>query len=170
MTNERFSFGHIEQQVRKKTYCVLSTIDPKNRPHSTGIIYGVSTPEDKFALYMLTVDRYAKVQNIRKNPNISLVVNFPHYYVRFAPDSYIMFRGTAELVPFEDDVAQRAFRQKRILRMNLDSDPEQLKGAVFIKLIPEPTVFCFGVGIGILELLKAHVSSDYKVEIPQERL
>ncbi|MHA2085805.1 MAG: pyridoxamine 5'-phosphate oxidase family protein [Candidatus Thorarchaeota archaeon] len=167
---ERFSFEYIEQEVRKKTYGVLSTIDSKNRPHSTGIIYGVSPPEDKFALYMLTVERYAKVRNIRKNPNISLVVNFPHYYVRFAPDSYVMFRGTGELVPFEDDVARRTFQQKRILRMNLAADPEDLKGAVFIKLNPEPTVFCFGVGIGILELRKAHVASDYKVEIPQERV
>ncbi len=170
LSEREFTFDFIEKEVRKKTFGVLTAIDSKERPHSTGILYGVSPPESKFALYMLTEEGYAKVRHIKRNPNVSLVVTFPHYYIRFAPASYVMFRGTAELVPFKDSDGQWAFSQKRILRMNLGVDPEILEKALFIKINPEPTVFCYGVGIGIMELRNEHTASDYKVTIPNDRL
>ncbi|MHA2003170.1 MAG: pyridoxamine 5'-phosphate oxidase family protein [Candidatus Thorarchaeota archaeon] len=169
LSDRGFSFDFIEKEVRKKTFGVLSAVDSKGRPHSTGILYGVSPPDSKFALYILTEEGYAKVRHIKRNPNISLVVTFPHYYIRFAPAGYVMFRGTAELVPFNDSEAQWAFSQKRILRMAQDVDPEILKKAVFIKMNPEPTVFCYAVGIGIMQLRKEHIASDYKVKIPADR-
>lgn len=170
LLDPEFSFDFIEKEVRKKTFGVLTAIDSKGRPHSTGILYGVSPPESKFALYILTMDGYAKVRHIRRNPNVSLVVTFPHYYIRFAPASYVMFRGTAELVPFIDSDAQWAFSQKRVLRMNQGIDPEILERALFIKMNPEPTVFCYGVGIGIMKLRSELGAGDYKVTIPANRL
>jgi general stress protein 26 len=166
----RFSFDFIDKEVRKKTFGVLSVVDAKGRPHSTGILYGVSPPNSKFALYILTGDGYAKVRHIRRNPNVSLVVTFPHYYIRFAPASYVMFRGMAELVPFDDSDGQWAFSQKYILKMSQKVDPEILKKALFIKMNPEPTVFCYGVGIGVMELRSQHISADYRVTIPADRL
>ncbi|MHA1924304.1 MAG: pyridoxamine 5'-phosphate oxidase family protein [Candidatus Thorarchaeota archaeon] len=170
ISDRGFTFDFIEKEVRRKTFGVLSAVDAKGRPHSTGILYGVSPPKSKFALYILTEEGYAKVRHIKRNPNVSLVVTFPHYYIRFAPAGYVMFRGTAELVPFIDSEAQWAFSQKRILRMIQGIDPEILEKAVFIKLNPEPTVFCYGVGIGIIKLRREHIESDYKVTIPSERL
>ncbi|MHA2140399.1 MAG: pyridoxamine 5'-phosphate oxidase family protein [Candidatus Thorarchaeota archaeon] len=170
LSEQSFSFDFIEKEIRKKTFGVLSVVDAKRRPHSTGMLYGVAPPESKFSLYMLTVEEYAKVRHIRHNPNVSLVVTFPHYYIRFAPASYVMFRGKAELVPFSYSDAQWAFTQKRILKMNLGGDSELLETAVFIKLNPEPTVFCYGVGFGIMELRSEHATGAYKVTIPSERL
>jgi nitroimidazol reductase NimA-like FMN-containing flavoprotein (pyridoxamine 5'-phosphate oxidase superfamily) len=112
MAKDRFSFDSVEKAVRTKTFGVLTTIDAKGRPHSTGIIYGVSPPTSPFALYILVGENYAKVRNIKRNPSVSLVVTFPHYYVRFAPASYAMFRGTAEIVPFSDPDARWAMSQK----------------------------------------------------------
>ncbi|MFW9967586.1 MAG: pyridoxamine 5'-phosphate oxidase family protein [Candidatus Thorarchaeota archaeon] len=170
LPNPEFSFDFIEKEVRKKTFGVLTAIDAKGRPHSTGILYGVAPPESKFALYILTEDGYAKVRHIRRNPNVSLVVTFPHYYIRFAPASYVMFRGIAELIPFNDSDAQWAFSQKRILRMSQGIDTEILEKALFIKMNPEPTVFCYGVGIGVMELRSELTTGDYKVTIPADRL
>ncbi|MFX0056296.1 MAG: pyridoxamine 5'-phosphate oxidase family protein [Candidatus Hermodarchaeota archaeon] len=170
MPRRDFSFDFIEKEVRKKTFGVLSAVDANGRPHSTGILYGVSPPESKFALFVVTSESSAKVRHIRRNPNVSLTVTFPHYYIRFAPASYVMFRGTAEFVPLDDSDGQWAFNQKRILRMNQGVDPEILKKALFIKINPEPTVFCYGVGIGIMELRREHIEGDYKVVIPSGRL
>ncbi|MFX1440493.1 MAG: pyridoxamine 5'-phosphate oxidase family protein, partial [Promethearchaeota archaeon] len=117
-----FSFDFIEKEVRKKTFGVLSAVDANGQPHSTGVLYGVSPPESKFALFVVTSESSAKVRHIRRNPNVSLVVTFPHYYIRFAPASYVMFRGTAEFVPLDDSDGQWAFNQKRILRMNQGVD------------------------------------------------
>lgn len=170
MPARAFDFDLIEREVRKKTFGVFTAIDSKGRPHSTGILYGVSPPGSKFVLYIMTEEGYAKARYVRKNPNVSLVVTFPHYYIRFAPASYVMFIGTAELVPLEYPDAQWAFKQKRILRMSQRVDDEVLEKALFIKMNPEPTVFCFGVGIGIMELRGAHTEGSYKVAIPADRL
>jgi nitroimidazol reductase NimA-like FMN-containing flavoprotein (pyridoxamine 5'-phosphate oxidase superfamily) len=171
VAKNRFSFDTVEKAVRKKTFGVLSTIDSKGRPHSTGIIYGVSPPTSPFALYILVGENYAKVRNIKRNPSVSLVVTFPHYYVRFAPASYTMFRGTAEIVPFTDSDARWAMSQKRIQKMNLETDPEKAGTTmVFIKITPEPTIFCFGLGFGIMEMRGDHTNVGYKVIIPENRM
>jgi len=170
MTTSNFNFDFVEKQVRKKTFGVISTIDSKDRPHSTGIIYAVGPPESQFALYIVVGAKYAKVRNIKQNPNVSFVVTFPHYWIRFAPASYVMFRGTAEIVPFDDPDAQWAMSQTRIGRMNLQTEAEDSgKEFVFIKITPEPTVFCYGLGHGLMEMRKDPSNLGYKVTIPEER-
>ena len=171
MNSHRFEFDFVEKEVRRRTFGVLTTIDSEGRPHSTGILYGVAPPQSQFALYMLSVEGYAKVKNIRRNPNTSLVITFPHHYLRFVPANYAMFRGASEIVPLDDDDGQWTFRQHRILRFNITSAKEEtLKKAVFIKLVPEPTLFCYGLGMSVMEIRRSHESGSYKVEIPEARL
>jgi general stress protein 26 len=166
----RFTFEFVEKQVKKKTFGVLTTIDKKGRPHSTGIVYALGPPEKPFAIYSIVGEKYAKVRNIRRDPNVSLVVTFPHYWIRFAPASYVMFRGTAEIVPFEDEDGQWAMRQFRIGRMNLATSAEMAgTPIVFIKITPDPTIFCFGLGFGVMELRGDHTNGAYKVTIPEDR-
>ncbi len=170
MVSKHYDFQFVEKKLRQKTFGVLTTIDGKGRPHSTGILYGVSPPDSDFAIFFATHEKYAKVRNIRKNPKVSFVVTFPHYYLRFAPDSYLMLRGEAEILPFDNRDGQWAFHQKRMLKMNLKMPPEIMQDAVFIKMKPGPTVFCFGVGYGILDIARHHEDVMYKVRIPEERL
>jgi len=171
MDSQRFGFDFIEKEVRKRTFGVLTTIDAAGRPHSIGILYGVGPPQSQFALYMLSVEGSAKVRNIRHNPNTSLVVTFPHHYLRFVPANYAMFRGKSEIVSLDDNDGQWAFRQHRILRFNITSaKKETLEKAAFIRLVPEPTLFCYGLGMSILEIRKSHESGSYSVEIPGVRL
>ena len=169
MTTE-FDFDFVEKKVRKKTFGVITTIDKKGQPHSTGIVYAVAPPNSLFALYFISSENYAKIRNIKRNPNVSLVVTFPHHWIRFAPASYVMFRGTAGIVPFEDPDAQWAMSQTRIGRMNLQTEADA-SGAdyVFIRITPEPTVFCYGLGFGIMEMRSNHTNLDYKVTIPENR-
>ena len=166
----RFTFDFVEKKVRKKSFGVLTTIDSKGRPHSTGLIYAVGPPEKPFSLYTMVEANYAKVRNIKRNPKVSLVVTFPHYWIRFAPASYAMFRGTAEILPDNDVDGRWAMSQSRIGRMNLQTEAE-LVGTelVYIKMTPEPTVFCYGVGIGVMELRGDHENAMYKVTIPENR-
>jgi nitroimidazol reductase NimA-like FMN-containing flavoprotein (pyridoxamine 5'-phosphate oxidase superfamily) len=168
MARKQFSFEFVEGQVRKKSFGVLSTIDSKGRPHSTGLLYGVTSPNAPFRIYNLVGRDYVKVKNILRNPRVSFVVTFPHYYLRFAPASYVMFRGTAEILPFSDEAGRQAFQTKRILRMNLESDYEVSEMA-FIRIAPDPRVICFGLGFGIMELRGDHTNLGYSVTIPPER-
>jgi general stress protein 26 len=171
MSEKRFTFENVEKAVRKKTFGVLTTIDSKGRPHSTGIIYAVGSPDSPFALYILVEVNYAKVRNIKRNSNVSLVVTFPHYWVRFAPASYVMFRGTAEILPSSNSDGRWAMSQTRIGRMNLRTETKLIgTELVYIKITPEPTVFCYGLGFGIMEIRGDHENAAYKVTIPANRL
>ena len=54
--------------------------------------------------------------------------------------------------------------------MNLQTEAED-SGVEFsyIKITPEPTVFCYGLGYGIMELRGDHTGAAYKVTIPEDR-
>ena len=164
------NFTYVENKVRKKVFGVFNNVDSKNRPHSTGIVFAIPPPEYPFAIYMFTGKKTAKIRNIKRNPATSFVVTFPHYYLRFAPTFYAMFRGTSEILPIEDEVFQLAFSQKMVTRKALKEDPTEMRDNCVIRLIPEPTVFCFGLGINPLKLIQNPEVANYKVSIPAERL
>lgn len=162
------TFEYVEAAVRKKTFGVLTTLDREGRPHSTGALYGVSPPSSPFALFVLTVESYVKVRNVRANPAVSLVVPFPHRILSFVPAPCVTFRGTASIVPLADPDARWGFGQHRILRdtveWSMDLQP------VFLKLIPEPKVLCHGLGIGLIRMRRGHTAGAYRAYIPTQRL
>lgn len=106
------TFDLIEKYIRKKTFGILSTVSPRGRAHSTGILYGVSPLESKFSLYLITLKEYVKVRNIMSNPYISFVIPFPHHYLRFVPSSCVYFQGIAKIVSFDNPEPQKVFNQK----------------------------------------------------------
>ena len=166
---KEFDFGFVEKEIRKKTFGILSTIDSNGRPHSTGILYGLSPTTAPFRIYMLASKKYQKVKNIQRDPQVSFVITFPHFYIRFAPASYVMFRGAADIIPFDDETARKSFQAKRILRMNINSDYDE-RDMVFIRIAPGRRVVCYGLGYGIMDLRSDHTSAGYSVSIPEERL
>jgi hypothetical protein len=170
MSDPEFTFTFIEKQIRKKTFGILSTVSRKGRAQSTGIMYGVSPSDSKFSIYVLTHREYCKTRNVMLNPHVSLVIPFPHYYLRFVPSSCVSFQGTAKIIPFKDPEAQESFRQKRILRTNLKSGLQMKRKVVFIKIKPNREISCYGIGIGVMKLRKHIESGSYSVTIPPERL
>lgn len=162
-------FEQVEAAVRRKTFGVFTTIDPNGRPHSTGVLYGVAPPTSPFALFVLTLAGYVKVRNVHANPNTSLVVTFPHRVLSFVPASCATFRGRTEVVAATDPDGLWAFRQQRILRDNLAVLDRLDEPAVFLKLIPDPKVLCYGVGIPLRQMRKHREHLDYRVFIPAER-
>jgi len=170
MSERQFTFDFVEKQIRKKTFGILSTVSKKGRAQSTGIMYGVSPSGSKFSLYILTHRSYRKTKNLMRNPHVSLVIPFPHYYLRFAPSPCISFQGKAKITSLNDPEAQDSFKQKRILRMNLDAGLRMKREAVFIKIKPNRKISCYGIGIGVLKLRKHMESGSYSVTIPSERL
>jgi nitroimidazol reductase NimA-like FMN-containing flavoprotein (pyridoxamine 5'-phosphate oxidase superfamily) len=172
MGRHSFTFDFVENEVRKKNFGILSTVDSKNSAHSTGILYAVSPHSSKFCFYLLTDRKYKKVRNIRRNPAVSFVIPFPHYYLRFVPSSCVQLQGTARIVPFNTFEAQEVFKRGRILKTMLKQakDPLMRRRMVFIKINPRERIFCYGLGMGIMELRKHIESGSYTIKIPADRL
>ncbi len=169
MPGEERSFAFIEAQLRKKSFGVLSTINPVGSLQTTGILYAVSPPSAAFRLYLITDRSYLKTRNISRNPEVSFLVPYPHHLLPFVPASCISFPGTAEIVPEDDPEARGAFQASRILRMNLE-EISSMEDAVFIKIRPKRRMHCYGVGFGLMELMRDAAGAGYSVEVPSDRL
>ncbi|MFX0011664.1 MAG: pyridoxamine 5'-phosphate oxidase family protein [Candidatus Hermodarchaeota archaeon] len=171
--SKKQNFEFIEKQIRKRTFGILSTIDQNGLSHSTGIIYAIAPSKAQFALYVITHRNYKKVKNIEKNNSVSFVIPFPHHVLRFVPASCVQFQGSAEILPFSNKDAQDSFNSgSKILKMNFNevnkrNDKEE--GVVFIKIIPNRKLSCYGLGFSLIELRKNIESGSYSVTIPQDR-
>ncbi len=167
------SFAYVEEQLRKRTYGIISTVTPEGRSHSTGIVYGVSPPEQQFSLYLITLASYRKTKNIRNNPNVSFVIPFPHSLLGFIPPSSAQFQGRAEILPFDNHVGIQAFQTKRVLRITLEHARKGHESGerVFIRVVPDEKVHCFGLGVSLWRwAIRRDVASGfYSVAIPQDR-
>ncbi|MFX0204748.1 MAG: pyridoxamine 5'-phosphate oxidase family protein [Candidatus Hodarchaeota archaeon] len=171
MSKNHFTFSFVEKQIRKKTFGVLTTINKDGTPHTTGILYGVSPPSLKFALYFLTSVKYKKTQNIKQNPNVSFLIPFPHYYIRFAPSATVTLLGKADLITLEEDIIQDIFSKKRILRLIIKKVREEKKESItFIRIKLKQKVLCHSLGINVFKLRGVHAHAGYSVMIPEDRL
>ncbi|MFX0070301.1 MAG: pyridoxamine 5'-phosphate oxidase family protein [Candidatus Hermodarchaeota archaeon] len=149
--------------MRKQTFGILCTADQDGKPHAVGMLYGVSPPKTKFSIYMMTLKGLKKARNIEQNPQVAIVIPFPHHIIRFAPSNIIQFQGNAELIPFDDSEAQKVFKSNRILKTNLnqaryfDNPNEKL---IFIKITPNTKINCYGLGVSLLKIKKEHWKSQ----------
>lgn len=167
----KFTFDYIERQLRKKSFGVLSTISQDGRPHSVGVVYGVSTSAQPFCLYVITRPVLKKARNIQRNPTVSFVVPFPHYIFRPLPPSCIQFQGRAEIISIEDPAAVKAFRSSIVLRRSVEHSLN-LGESVFIRIVPDERIFSFGIGAGVLKFLMASQNKNlgnYFVVVPENR-
>jgi nitroimidazol reductase NimA-like FMN-containing flavoprotein (pyridoxamine 5'-phosphate oxidase superfamily) len=171
VNTKQFSFSFVEKQIRKKTFGVLTTINKDGTPHTTGVLYGVSPPSSKFALYFLTSIKYKKARNIQQNPNISFLIPFPHYYIRFAPSATVTIQGRANFLSLEYEAVQDIFSKKRILRLIIKQIGEgEQESITFISIKPKAKILCYGLGHNIFKLRRSHTQGGYSVMIPKNRL
>jgi len=54
MIDKKHTFSFVEQEIRKKTFGILTTLNQDGTPHTSGILFGVSPTESKFELYLKT--------------------------------------------------------------------------------------------------------------------
>ncbi len=167
--NPKVTFEIVDGVVRKRNYGVLSTVSGDGRPHSVGVLYAVSARGNPFSLYIVTDLRSKKARNITRNPNVSFVVPLPRR-LGFLPPSTVQFQGTAEILPLADDKAREAFNASMILRRVLKLQLAQ-KGDVslFIRVRPGSTVFTYGVGMSILELMKHVERAASRVQVSSSK-
>lgn len=161
-------FNTVEKSIRKMDYGILGTIDKNGCPHSTSVLYGVSSPSDKFALFVITGKSYKKTKNLKLNPEISFVIPIPHHILRFVPPNCIQFQGSVEFLSINDGVAKKTFLKNRVLKMTLEDALSEPDEYLFVKIIPKQTVFGYGIGMGIMELRNEHVQGSFKSKIPAE--
>ncbi|MHA2091773.1 MAG: pyridoxamine 5'-phosphate oxidase family protein [Candidatus Kariarchaeaceae archaeon] len=168
MASRTLAFELVEKHIRKKDFGILGTVS-NSRPHSTGILYAVSPPNQRFLLYIVTGMNYKKAKNIIENPNVSFVIPFPHHILRFVPAPCIQFQAVAEIIETYDREVRLCFQKNRILRMTL-KQADALDDMVFLKIKPDRKIYGHGIGMSIFELRKDETKGSFTSLIPEDRL
>ena len=152
------------------SFGILATVTSSGLSHSTGVIYGLSSPESAFALYVITGHRTRKARNVRANPAVSFVVPFPHYLLRFIPASVVQFQGTAEILPLSHEEGAKSFASSRVLRMSFrQAQKESGEEPIFIRILPHDHLNVYGLGFNPRQMMKDIAAARYSVTIPRKR-
>jgi hypothetical protein len=169
----KLTFEHIERELRRHNFGILSTVSPRGRSQSAGILYGVSTRDTPLNLYVITQSKTAKVRNILKNSNVSFVVPVARRLFSFVPPSCIYFQGTGRILEIDNQNALEAFRSSYILRENVKLashiKENELGRVCFIRITSDPVILTYGLGISIMEFRKHAADAASRVEIPPQR-
>ena len=109
--------------IGQQTYCALITLDASGLPQIRTM--NPFPPDEEMVVWMATNTRSRKVEEIRKDPRVSL-----YYADHVKPTGYVAITGKAVLV---DDM-QEVLKRKRAY---WDTSFPGLKNLVLIKVIPE---------------------------------
>lgn len=155
---QRVTAELVLRELRKHDFAVVSTVSEEGQPFSAGVNYGVSEPGRELALYVMTRRHLRKVQNIARNPSISLVVPLSRRFLRFLPPATIQLRGRAETLDWTDQTGTKVFKGFWMGRRILEAyEQSRLRGETrvcFLKITPDPVVHTYMVGYGIWQLRK----------------
>lgn len=141
--------NEVRKIIRKKNWLVLSTIDNKNIPHSSVVVY----QSDGYVIYCVTGKTTLKARNIRTNNKVSVTLpfrkNFFHKIIP-APPAELHFTAEAEIKPFEDTEARKIFSKYLKYQENVENQDE----TIWIKITPSNRIATYGVGIKLLKMRK----------------
>jgi hypothetical protein len=160
------------RHLRQQNFAVLSTVDAAGRPHAAGVNYGVSRPGSDLALYVMTRRHLQKARDVAQNPNVALVVPLPRRFLRFLPPATIQLRGQAKILDGTDGEGTDVFRHfwmgRRILAAYEQSRRRGETRICFLKIVPDPVIHTYMVGLGAWELRKRMEAGAAKIAIPSE--
>ncbi len=139
----------VRKIFRKKNWLVLGTVDDKNVPHSSVVVY----QSDGHVIYCMTGKNTLKARNIRVNSKVSVTLpfrkNFLHKIVP-APPAELHFTAEAEIKPFDDEEARNIFSKYLKYQENIDNQEEN----IWIKITPSSKIVTYGVGIPLFKMRK----------------
>ena len=165
-------FQAVEHALRRRTFATLSTLTEGGRPHATGVVYAVSSPDEPLCLYVTTNVTNKKIANLRANADVAVVVPLSRRIVTDLPPACLQFQGRAEVVDATDEAAVRAFRSSWFLRMILRTEHRIVaRGGrlCFIRIRPDPVICTYGFGISLLTLRRHAGHGADRVGIPAHR-
>jgi hypothetical protein len=136
------------KEIEKRSFAVLSYVNPKGQARSAGIVY---VPIDR-VLYVRVAKKSWKAKHIALNPHVALNVTIskriPFMPWIDIPDATIAFSGTARVVPMTE--LETKLREAIVAPLieghgNLDEN-------CIIEIHPSGHFASYGVGVSLLDM------------------
>ncbi|MHA1304338.1 MAG: pyridoxamine 5'-phosphate oxidase family protein [Candidatus Heimdallarchaeaceae archaeon] len=139
--------NEVRKIIRKNNWLVLSTVNEKGIPQSSVVMY----QSDGQSIFFMTSIDTLKAKNIRNNSHVSVTIpffkSFLHKFVP-APPAELHFKAKAEIVPKDNEEAQRI-----LAKMIKFAEKSKTKTeSIWIKITPSKKVATYGVGIKLLDM------------------
>lgn len=137
----------IRKILKKKMWMVISTIDEKNQPHSSVVVF----QSDGDILIFQTGINTVKAKSIKHNNKVSVTIpfrkNFLHKLIP-APPAELHFTAKAEILPYDDEEAKNVFAKF----LKHSESVEKPQETIWVKIIPSNLISTYGVGIKLLDM------------------
>ncbi|MBT8451314.1 MAG: pyridoxamine 5'-phosphate oxidase family protein [Deltaproteobacteria bacterium] len=136
------------KEIEKRSFAVLSYVNPKGRARSSGIVY---IPVDRVLYVRVATDSW-KAKHIRQNPHVALNVTIakrvPFMPWIQIPDATIAFSGTARVLSMSEVEPE--------LLETLVGQMIEHRGATdencIIEIRPAGHFATYGVGVSLLDM------------------
>ena len=135
------------KEIEKRSFAVLSYVNPKGRARSSGIVY---VPVDRVLYVRVATDSW-KAKHIRRNPHVALNVTIakrvPFMPWIDIPDATIAFSGTARVLSMSE-------LEPKLLESLLERliDHENDDENCLIEIHPGGHFATYGVGVPLLDM------------------
>ena len=168
MTKTAPSFDIIVKKIRTKVYGLLDTASPEGGSKTSGVLYGVSPPNSKFRIYILTNQHDVKLRNIQQTQQISFTIPLYHRFICFLPFDSVYFESNAEIIPYNDPEAQQVFQENHQLKKELKDVIALTENEKrFIRLKPTKKVLLYKPGLNIRSMVKKDGKTFVIIKIPE---
>lgn len=150
-----FTIKDLAHLISKHSFCILATQD-KQGPHAVGVCYLAKDLE----LFIPTSENTAKIRNIRRNSNVAIQIPVPWPLIP-APPRSIQYRGIAEILPIDDNEAQRvlsnsSYINRRVLRQLIENiDVQEWGESIWIRVVPTGRIETFMIGVPITTVFRS---------------
>jgi nitroimidazol reductase NimA-like FMN-containing flavoprotein (pyridoxamine 5'-phosphate oxidase superfamily) len=150
-----FTIKDLARLISKQSFCILAT-QGKQGPHAVGVCYLAKG----LNLFIPTSGKTAKVRNIRRNSNVAIQIPVLWPLIP-APPRSIQYRGTAEILPIEDNEAQQVLSEssyvnRQVLRQLIRNiDVEKWGKSIWIHVKPVSRIETFMIGVPFTTVFKS---------------
>lgn len=118
----RMSSGEIRDYLAGSRTIILTSIGKNGEPHPVPMFYAI---DDAGAIVMSTYTKSQKIQNLKRDPRVTLLVEDGTKYSELRG---VVYYGAAELIPDTDDVVRIIAAVARHQGEPTDDSPEALAG------------------------------------------
>jgi pyridoxamine 5'-phosphate oxidase-like protein len=159
MTSTGPTYDQVLRALRRRSFGMLGTASPTNRPHVAGVLYALADG----ALWVSTSRASRKARNLEANPAAFFAV--PVRRLPVGPPSGIQFAATAEILRTDDADVRRLAAGGQLKAVTGHGELE-LEGGCFLRLTPGPTFHTYGIGMPLHRLIRDPLNAGGSVRRP----
>ena len=163
-----FTIKDLAHLISKRSFCILATQD-KQGPHAVGVCYYAKD----LNLFIPTSENTAKVRNIRRNSNVAIQIPVPWPLIP-APPRSIQYRGIAEILPIDDNEAQRilsksSYINRHVLRQLVENiDVQKWGESIWIRVVPTGRIETFMICVPITTVFRSPEKAQLHFDVTKK--